>query len=230
MRDWRRFAIYYTATGPLAEFGATWLGWDIATGQPVPPPGRGKARPARIEALTRTPRRYGFHATLKPPFRLAQGCREPDLLASLRALAAGQPPVALPGGLVLAALDGFSALIPAAPCQDLQDLAARVVAGVDDFRAPLTPQDRARRNPDRLTPRQVQLLDEWGYPWVMDQFRFHMTLGGRLSPVAVEALIASLRPHLAPFLPDPQLIDALTLVGEDAEGRFHQIERAPLNG
>lgn len=230
MRDWRRYAIYYTATGPLATFGATWLGWDMATGQPVPRTGRGRPRQPGIDSLTLTPRRYGFHATLKPPFRLADGREEASLRADLRGIAASQPPVMLAGGLKPAALDGFPALIPATHSQPLQDLAARLVRELDAYRTPLTPEDRARRNPDRLSPRHRKLLDRWGYPWVMEQFRFHMTLGARMSPVGVDTLIATLAPHLAPLLPDPHPVDAVTLAGEDSEGRFHLIERVDLTG
>ncbi|MDP5307676.1 DUF1045 domain-containing protein [Paracoccus spongiarum] len=222
MGDWRRYAIYHTPEGPLAAFGAEWLGWDIARGR------EGRDRPAGVEALTRAARRYGFHATLKAPFRLAADSSEAALLADLRALAAGQPPVSLPGGLRLAALHGFPALVPAQPCAPLQQLAARVVRALDAHRAPLTPEDRARRNPDRLSEAQRNLLDRWGYPFVLGQFRFHMTLGARLEGRQSDALLAALHPHLAPLLPDPHPIASLTLAGEDAMGRFHQIARLRL--
>ena len=76
MGDWRRHAIYFAppAGSPLAEFGADWLGWDPATG-------RGRdgfdlpGLPRRRAELVATPARYGFHATLKAPFRLGRGPR-----------------------------------------------------------------------------------------------------------------------------------------------------------
>lgn len=222
MGDWRRYAIYYTATGPLAAFGARWLGRDIVSGAESRPLGAG------IESLTRTARRYGFHATLKAPFRLAADTSEAALRADLHTLTASQPPVALQGGLRLASLHGFPALVQAQPCPALQDLAARVVRELDPHRAPLTPEDRSRRQPDRLSPAQRNLLDRWGYPFVLGQFRFHMTLGARLEQAQCDAVIAALRPHLTPLLPDPQIIDALTLAGEDSAGRFHQIVRLRL--
>ncbi|MBU3028704.1 DUF1045 domain-containing protein [Paracoccus marinaquae] len=222
MGEWRRYAIYYTATGPLAEFGAVWLGWDIARSRAF------EVRPARIEALTRSPRRYGFHATLKPPFRLAPDSSEAALLADLRDLAAALEPVSLQGGLQLALLDGFPALVPSAPAPGLHDLAARIVRDLDQHRAPPTPEERARRAPERLTAAQRALLDRWGYPWVMDQFRFHMTLGDRMTAPEAEILLATLAPELAPLLPDPHPVDAITLAGEDEAGSFHQIARVPL--
>lgn len=224
MAEWRRYAIYYTPRGPLADFGAAWLGWDIARGRGSP------IAAQRVEALTRTARRYGFHATLKAPFRLAARSDEAALRADLAALAARLSPVVLPGGLRLAAPDGFPALLPATPAPGLRRLASRIVRDLDAHRAPLTDEDRARRRPESLTEPQRAMLERWGYPWVLAQFRFHMTLGGRLPRGDARKVIAALTPHLAPLLPDPHLVDALTLAGEDAEGRFHQLARLPLGG
>lgn len=228
MNNWRRYAIYYTAPGPLGEFGAAWLGWDIEAGSVAARLGQHRKLPPRIDALTRTPRRYGFHATLKPPFRLHDDSSEDRLLDDLRDFAASQPVILLAGGLRIASLDGFPALIPGGPSQAVQDLAARVVQVLDRHRAPLSPEERARRAPERLTQAQRDLLDRWGYPWVLDQFRFHMTLGCRLPDDEVRAVIDALTPHLEPLLPDPHPIDALTLAGEDADGQFHQIARIAL--
>ena len=136
--------------------------------------------------------------------------------------------MAQPGGLKLALLDGFLALIPAAPAPALGDLAAALVRGLDYFRAPLTEAERARRRPERLTPTQRANLDAWGYPWVMQHFRFHMTLTGRLPEAKVAEVMALLQPRLAPILPDQLLLDAITLCGEDAGGRFHEIARIGL--
>ncbi|RNF34553.1 DUF1045 domain-containing protein [Paracoccus methylarcula] len=229
MSSWRRYAIYYTATGALAEFGASWLGWDIASGREQPYPRIPDMPADRIAEITSSPHRYGFHATLKPPFALASDSSESSLRNNLAALAKGQPAVAIPGGLRLSVLDGF----PALTCADhapLTALASRLVSESDHHRAPLGEADRARRNPDRLTSRQRENLDRWGYPWVMDEFRFHMTLGNRLPAPDAERVLAALRPRLIPLLPDPHVIESVTLAGEDMQGRFHMIERFSLTG
>lgn len=227
MGDWKRYAIYYTATGALAEFGADWLGWELASGQPRDHPHFPGVSSDWIAGITSAPRRYGFHATLKPPFAIVRDSSKADLRASLAALAKDQAPVPIPGGLRLAILDGFPALI----CADhapLTDLAARLVRDLDPHRAPLTDADRARRNPDQLSSRQRDNLDRWGYPWVMEEFRFHMTLGNRLRDADAEQVLELLGIRLAPLLTDPHIIDSVTLVGEDKRGRFHKIERFPL--
>ena len=38
-----------------------------------------------------------------------------------------------------------------------------------------------------LTDRQEALLTQWGYPYVMEEFRFHITLTGALDPAHLDA-------------------------------------------
>ena len=119
------------------------------------------------------------------------------------------------------------ALTPQGDDGPLNALAAQVVEGLDPFRAPLTEAEMARRNPDRLTPRQRALLDAWGYPYVLDEFRFHMTLTGALDPATLDAVTAQLGPRLT-VVPRPFTLDAISLMGEDAAGRVHLIRRLAL--
>ena len=218
-----RFALYYTPPpGPLADFGAAWLGWDLRRGVAV-------ARSAPdCAAVTATPGRYGFHATLKAPFALAEGESRRTALARLHDLAAGLAPVILPEGLALRHDFGFLALVSPRPVPALAGLESALMRGMDGLRAPLTARDRARRRPEALTPRQRAHLDRWGYPWVLGDFRFHMTLTG---PVADPApVIARLAPLLPADLGAALTIAQVSLVGEDTEGRFHLIADVPLGG
>lgn len=224
MDPYRRYALYYTPPpGDFSDFGAAWLGWDPATGQEVAQPG---LPGLDLAALTEAPRRYGFHATLKAPFRLAPGQDEAALRRALAALAADLDPVTL-DGLALTPIGGFLALTPEGDQAALNTLAAQVVAGLDPFRAPLSDAERARRNPDRLSTRQQGLLDRWGYPYVMDEFRFHMTLCGDLDGATQAALVRHLAPRLT-VLPRPFTLDAISLMGEGSDGRFRLIERHAL--
>lgn len=231
MERYKRYAVYFTPDGDaLTSFGASWLGWDIDEGQPVDHPRLPDLPQAQIAAMTQQPRRYGFHATLKPPFALAPGGSVASLLDDLREICVTQPPVQLAQGLRLAVLDGFVALIPAQGNEALQRLAANLVTGLDFHRAPLTDADRARRNPDALTAVQRDNLDRWGYPWVMSEFRFHMTLTGRLPAPQADRVMAALDPVLTPLISGPFDLGAVTLVGEDADGMFHRIARMRLTG
>lgn len=223
-----RYAIYYTPPpGAFAAFGASWLGWDVEAGGPVAHPSvSGLARP--LGAITATPRRYGFHATLKPPFRLAEGCRPADLADAVERLAARLAPVRM-NGLELADIGRFLALVPSGDVAPLAALAARVVEALDGFRAPMGEAERARRGTG-LNPRQAALLDRWGYPYVMEEFRFHLTLTGPLERAEAAALRAALLPRIAPCLPRPFLLDALSLVAEGEDGYFRVLHRYPLSG
>ncbi len=223
-----RYAIYYAPEGALARFGAAWLGWDAEAGETRAHPAIGPL-PRPPADLTATPRKYGFHGTMKPPFRLAEGQDAAGLRAALAALCAGLAPVRL-DGLRLRRLGGFLALVPEGETAPLELLAADVVAGLDAFRAPPTAAEITRRRPERLTPRQRDHLDRWGYPYVMDEFRFHLTLTGDLPEAEAAAVEAVLGPALAPLLPRPFVVDALGLYAEAADGRFRLLHRYPLSG
>jgi putative phosphonate metabolism protein len=224
MENFQRYAIYYAPPeGGFADAAAAWLGWDLARGcavvQPNPVPD--------FAALTADPRKYGFHGTIKPPFRLANGARVADLAQGVADLAAVRAPARL-DGLALVQLDGFLAFTPLGDTAALSDLAARVVKGLEAFRAPLTPAEIARRRPETLTDRQRELLGMYGYPYVMEQFQFHLTLSGRLREGDMAAMHAAALVHFDGLAPAPFAVEDLCLCGEDAAGRFHLIQRYPL--
>ena len=226
MDQMKRFAVYYAPRpGAFASHAAAWLGWGPATGTPHDQPDLpGIPFPA---VLTAEARRYGFHGTIRAPFRLAEGTTAAAVQDRIAALAARLPAVTC-DGLQLENLKGFLALTPMGCEAAILDLGAAVVEGTNELRAPLTPEEIARRQPDRLSPRQRELLTRWGYPHVMEEFRFHLTLTDRLpDPTLVSA---ALQAHFAPVLPRPFVIEDLCLFGEDAQGRFHLLHRYPLTG
>jgi putative phosphonate metabolism protein len=229
MTNFSRYAIYYAPPeGPLAELGARWLGWDPAAGQRREHPAiAGLPRP--VDALTETPRKYGLHGTLKPPFRLAPGSDLAALRADLAAFASTHA-AARADGLALARLGGFLALVPEGDPAEIAALAGEIVSALDHHRAPPKEAELERRLAAGLSERQEAMLARWGYPYVMDEFRFHITLTGRLNPDEAEAVKAALAPVLAPLLLRPFVIGDLALFGEDEAGMFHLIERFALSG
>ena len=227
MTNFKRFAIYYAPEpGPLAEFGANWLGWDLAHGTPAPHP---HMDGLDIPALTATPRKYGLHGTVKPPFVLAQGTDFPALAQATETLCARLPAVAL-DGLALTRLGGFLALTVTGDTAALSALAAQVVEGLDSFRAPPSDAELARRRKANLSPQQDTLLTRWGYPYVMEEFRFHITLTGKMPRDTAETIRQRLEPVVQPLLPNPFTVTSLCLVGEDENGMFHLIHRYALSG
>ena len=222
-----RYAIFHTpGPGPLADFCAGWLGWDVLNGTPAHQVAVDNL-PLAKDTITETPRKYGFHGTIKPPFRLAPEQTEGDLIASLESFCAHTTVVTL-DGLELAQLGRFLALIPVGDGGALNTLAAEVVRRFDKFRAPMTQAELARRRARPLNPRQEELLQQWGYPYVMEEFRFHLTLTSKLPKTRASATREALLPHLTPLLPTPFTLESLSLVGEGPDGRFRVIKRYPL--
>lgn len=214
-----RYAVYFTPPpeAPLTQAAARWLGRDAFTGQELenlPSPG---LSPAEIAAATAEPRRYGFHATLKAPFRLAEGRTEAELIAALEAFSAARSPFAGPR-LALASLDGFLALTPAEPSAQLDRLASEAVEAFEPLRAPLTEAEIARRRPERLLPPERANLQRWGYPHVFRQFRFHMTLTDRLTKADHPRFTEALGARFAPLLETPLAVDGVTLFREPSPG------------
>jgi putative phosphonate metabolism protein len=177
-----RYAIYFTPeqNNPLTRLAADWLGRDPFTGAATKTPASTVLSPAEIAFHTASARRYGFHATLKAPFRLAEGESQADLEAAMAEFARATAPVVIPR-LVIKQMDGFFALVPGEENLGLQRFADDVVTSFDRFRAPLSETDIERRNPDALSPAEFRNLYQWGYPYVFDAFRFHMTLTGRVA-------------------------------------------------
>lgn len=175
-----RFALYAApaADHPLHEIAARWLGWDPETGTEYPAEAAGGLDAGRVASLTADPRKYGFHGTLKPPFYLADGCDEGQLIMALEKFAALRKPLRFT--LKPAALGSFLALRPEKPVAELDALAADCIRDFDRFRAPPSEQELVRRRAAGLSERQEQYLRDWGYPYVLDEFRMHFTLTGRI--------------------------------------------------
>jgi putative phosphonate metabolism protein len=214
-----RFAIYYAAPpgSPLERFGTTWLGRDHGSGAPLPQPAVPGMTAERLQALTASPRRYGFHGTLKAPFRLATGCTGAELHAAARAFAASRSAFTL-RPLVIADLEGFLAFVPAAPAAPLDDLAAACVTDFEPWRAPLSEAELARRLASRLSERQKDQLARFGYPHVFADFSFHMTLTERLAEPDKVILLPHLQTIGRPLEAEPFTVDAIAVYEEPEPG------------
>lgn len=221
-----RYAVFYTFDGPLAEAGAAWLGWDIARAEFV---AQDDVAPLNLAAITERARKYGFHATIMAPFYRADTTDEQELIDGFDQLCATTAPVRATG-LHVCQLGRLFALIPSGNDSAIKGLADDVVRYLDPFRAPLTPEDLKRRQSSRLTARQQENLINWGYPHVMEDFRFHVTLTSPLNTREQEPVEQAAKAHFEPHLPSPFEITHLTLVGADSDGMFREITRTALSG
>ena len=232
MAIYPRYAIYY-APAPGSEFdrfGSDLLGYDAYRGEAQPFPEAIIQAVPDWQDLTQDPRKYGFHATLKAPFSLAPERTETELLAACELFAATprHTPIIEP---MVGSISGFIAVVPANPSTGLLEFAADCTRGFDSFRAPLTPGDRARRHPSKLTARQVDHLDRWGYPYVMEDFQFHMTLTGRLSAERQAAILQLLRERFARTNLGTFSVDRIALFRQDeATSRFRIMAHHNLKG
>jgi hypothetical protein len=219
-----RYAIYAApGSGPgdpagalLRETAERWLGRSVTAGPVTPGVPDGWTREA-VDAITVSARRYGFHGTLKAPFRLAAGRTPEELDEALTRFAAGRERALVPR-LRMARLGGFFALIPGAEAAALGALADDVVTAFDRFRAPATEADIARRRPDSLTPRQRELLKAWGYPYVLDEFRFHLTVTDSIPAAQRPAVEAAVTDWFAASVGATVPVDALALFAEEEPG------------
>ena len=222
MTAFPRYAIYYVAAAgsDLDRFGAQHLGYDVLGGTDLPFPDEVMKTVPDWRELTRDPRKYGFHATLKAPLSLAPDKTETELLAACEAFANTPRPVPVIRPVV-DSISGFIAVVPAEPSTELERLALDCTSEFDSFRAPLAPEDRTRRNPSALTERQCGHLDRWGYPYVMEDFRFHMTLTGRLDAERRDPVLRMLRNSFSAIGIKTLAIDNIALFRQDdADSRF----------
>ncbi len=216
-----RYAIYFVpyVNAGLWEFGCRAIGYDSLHGRDVPFHDHAFYARPDVAGLTADPRRYGFHGTLKAPFALADGRSIAELEDAAAAFAAKQARFACEK-LQPAAIGDFLALVPAEANAKLQDLAASCTREFEQFRAPLPAPDRERRLKQALSPRQIANLDQWGYPYVFEEFRFHMTLTGRL-PGDVKATALDALQSIYVRFAGPVVFDAITLCEQNSrDARF----------
>jgi len=196
-----RYALYFAPprASRWGEFGARWLAQDTAA--------------------VRAPRRYGFHATLKAPFRLAVGASVARLIGELDSDCRMLSPFVF-GPLVPDHLGDFVALVPPAPDPRLDAIAEHCVTRFDGLRAPLENAELAQRRRRGLDAKEEELLARWGYPYVLERYRFHMSLTG---------------PGFSAHVPDvpnePLLFDSICVFEEPSPGaNFREMHRSPFAG
>jgi Protein of unknown function (DUF1045) len=223
-----RHAIYFTPPpgSPLHGLGSSWLGRDMVTGEALKQPD------ASLHEVTKDARRYGFHATLKPPFALKSGAQLSALEAAVQRLAS-QHHTIVTGPLQLQVLDGFLVLVPEPPVADVHALANDCVMLLDDFRLPPDNEELARRRAAGLSDAQEANLQRWGYPYVLDDFRFHLTLSRRLAPSEKARVEAMALDHFKPVLGHALVIDSVVIATEPApslplieQARFSLVENS----
>lgn len=225
-----RYAIYFVppAESAIYRFGAGLLGYDAFEAAELEHPPHVLDAVSGWHGLTSDARKYGFHATLKAPFSLRTGSSEGDLAISFDRFAQ-TPRVIAAITPVIRRIGGFIAIVPEATSAPLAQLADDCVTAFEPHRAPLSDADRQRRLKTSLTSRQIAHLDRWGYPYVFEEFRFHMTLTARLTAPTDATVLQFLQSEFAKLgFPSLTIGHIALLRQQSAEQRFAIIRHAAL--
>lgn len=223
----RRYAIYWAppSGSALHRLGAQWLGRDPETGEVVAQPLLPPIAAARFAELTADARHYGFHATLKPPFRSAAG--RDKVLAAVAEAAAAFPAFEAPA-LKVGRVGGFLALVPDGAMAPWRRLSDHFVESLDPLRRPPSPAELERRRAAGLTPGQEENLVRWGYPYLFDEWRFHMTLTCRLASPERERMEVGALGHFAGLPPRPFAVTEIAVFEQEDGAPFRIISRHSL--
>jgi len=226
-----RVAIYVAPAPflPWWQRGSEWLGRCAAQRLELPQPCIDGLSVAQFAQLTAEPRRYGWHATLKAPFRLAPGEDMASLREGLAEIARDHRAFALVRWEV-ARLGDFLALRPSHAPAALGALADDCVRRLQPRAAPLDETQQARRRRKPLTPEEDALMLAWGYPWVLHRLRFHFSLTGPIHDLAKEKVAQLQHAAVERFetLP-PLIVDRLSLFVEPDPGAdFECVEQLTL--
>ena len=218
-----RYGIYYTSSSSsqLHQAAVGWLGRDAFDGREIHVE-HGFSR------HTVAPARYGFHGTLKAPFRLHENASEDRLIEVFQGFSKRIEPVTLPN-VELGRLGAFFALVPSQPCEALKELGTACVEIFEPFRAQLSDEEIARRKPEKLTARQRDNLHRRGYPYIGDEFRFHLTLTGEVPDKEAGEVEKALRRHFAAHIGQPLTIGTIAVSREAVPGEpFRVLDVAEL--
>ncbi|HAH64814.1 MAG TPA: hypothetical protein DCL72_04905 [Rhizobiales bacterium] len=214
-----RYAIYFTPQPgtALAAFGRSWFGRanDGITLQAFSDAGLSGTSFAKIAAA---PGRYtGLHALFRAPFALRDGMGPEALKSRLTTFAARRKPVET-GPLTLSRAGRFLVLRPVEATPALEWLAAQCVGAFEDFAAPPSDTEREEHASPHLSDYQRLLLESFGDPFVLSEYRFAITLTGPLDAAHLERVAQALWPVLEEICASGVTVDGLSLFG-DSGGR-----------
>ena len=228
-----RYAVYFVPNVEQHFWAKAshWLGRCAVSQQFIAQPSIAEVSAKRFAELTEHPRRYGFHATMRAPFVLASQYQPNDLIDRVIELCQTIKPFVLPR-LQVTLLDQFLALVPERNAAQITQLEEQCVTDLNDYAEPLGPDELSRRRSADLSSHEDALLLRWGYPYVLDRFRFHCSLTGSLakaSPQEVTAVSQAAHQHFD-HLPSCAF-DSLAIFAEPTRGAdFVLLEQCPLMG
>jgi hypothetical protein len=213
-----RYAIYYTPQPgtALAAFGRSWFGRanDGVTLQAFSDAGLSSTSFAKLAVA---PGRYtGLHALFRSPFAPREGIGLDAIKTRLINFADRRK--ALETGPLTLSRSGRSLVLrPVEPTPALDWLATQCVATFEDFAVPPGDAEREEYASPNLSDYQRLLLESFGDPYVLSEYRFSITLTGPLDAAHLERVAQALWPVLEEICASGVTVDGLSLFGEGGD-------------
>ncbi len=229
-KNYKRYAIYYVPSenSELDLFGKCWLGWDPYKGEETTKSDLSKLPSfKKFSSLVLTPKQYGFHGTIKAPFKLKNEYTYNDLENKVREISK-QIHSFYFDQLIIEKLGNFIGLIPTNNLK-VNAVSNKFVEELDYLRDELSESEIKKRKPHKLTSNQKQMLFKWGYPYVFDEFKFHLTLTSKLNVVEIDDVFRSLQNILKQVNLNKISFNNICIFGQKSDEKFYFVQRFNFN-
>ena len=237
MKKYSRYAIYYAPPkeSSLEEFGRYWFGWDPLNAKLINNKHRinylnrfGIKNLINIDKNVLIPKKYGFHGTLIPPFKLNKNYSTNTLFKKTEEIAKKFKKFKF-YKFKLKKINNFYAFVQNKKNNNINKLSNRLVRELFKFRSPLTKKEIDRRNPSKLSKLQLSILYKWGYPYLMSEFNFHMTLASEVTGNKLYSELKKIEKNKEIILNEINNFDKIYIFGENQKGMFENLENFSLS-
>ena len=237
MKKYSRYAIYYAPPkeSSLEEFGRYWFGWDPLNAKLINNKHRinylnrfGIKNLINIDKNVLIPKKYGFHGTLIPPFKLNKNYSTNTLFKKTEDIAKKFKKFKF-YKFKLKKINNFYAFVQNKKNNNINKLSNRLVRELFKFRSPLTKKEIDRRNPSKLSKLQLNILYKWGYPYIMSEFNFHMTLASEVTGNKLYFELKKIEKNKEIILNEINNFDKIYIFGENQKGMFENLENFSLS-
>ena len=237
MKKYSRYAIYYAPPkeSSLEEFGRYWFGWDPLNAKLINNKQRinylngfGIKNLKNIDKNVLIAKKYGFHGTLIPPFKLNKNYSTNLLFKKTEDIAKKFKKFKF-YKFKLKKMNNFYAFVQNKKNNNINKLSNRLVRELFKFRSPLTKKEIDRRNPSKLSKLQLNILYKWGYPYLMSEFNFHMTLASEVTGNKLYLELKKIERNKEIILNEINNFDKIYIFGENQKGMFENLENFSLS-
>jgi len=231
MKKYSRYAIYYAPPkeSNLEEFGRYWFGWDPINAKSINNKQRinylngfGIKNLKNIDKNVLIAKKYGFHGTLIPPFKLNKNYSTNTLFKKTEEIAKKLKKFKF-YKFKLKKINNFYAFVQNKKNNNINKLSNRLVRELFKFRSPLTKKEIDRRNPSKLSKLQLNILYKWGYPYLMSEFNFHMTLASEVTGNKLYLELKKIERNKEIILNEINNFDKIYIFGENQKGMFENL-------